>query len=281
MKLVGEGRAVGIALSDDTGTEKVLVLLQIGNHKLDLAGKSASTTAMLTTGNVDLNANGVAIYNIKSLASANGTWSIDENGRLSSRQIKTEELCVGDVCVDRGRFLQMVQSAGIVATTTTPLATSTLPGTTSSPTVQTNGSSTVIQPDPSIPVSSVDTEAPTITLNGQAMINLTVGDTYTEEGALAFDNVDPSVVVNLSGTVDTATAGTYTITYTATDSAGNIGTVTRQVIVLTASQPTTEAPAQPTTETSNQAPTESTNQPVSEPVAPLPVPVDPAPPVTP
>ena len=35
-----------------------------------------------------------------------------------------------------------------------------------------------------------------------------------------------------SGSVDTSAAGTYTLTYTATDASGNVGTATRTVIVV-------------------------------------------------
>lgn len=80
-------------------------------------------------------------------------------------------------------------------------------------------------------VAEPDTTAPVITLNGENPLTLTVGDTYTEPGATANDDRDGAVTVNITGSVDTATAGTYTITYTATDSSGNTAQVTRTVIV--------------------------------------------------
>jgi len=66
-----------------------------------------------------------------------------------------------------------------------------------------------------------DTISPVITLNGLSSITLTVGDSYIDAGATASDNMDESVTVQSSGTVDANTAGTYTITYSAADSAGN------------------------------------------------------------
>ncbi|MEI6810962.1 MAG: tail fiber domain-containing protein, partial [Candidatus Nomurabacteria bacterium] len=112
MKLTGEGRSIGRALSDyEVGRDRVLMLVENGNQKLDFNGKNATTTGMLTSGNLDLNANGVAIYNIKSLASANGTWSIDENGRIVGQEIVVNKLCVGAVCITEGQFLNMVQQA--------------------------------------------------------------------------------------------------------------------------------------------------------------------------
>jgi len=71
--------------------------------------------------------------------------------------------------------------------------------------------------------SAADTTKPIITLNGTSTVSLTVGDTYTDAGATANDNVDGDISANIqtSGTVNTATAGTYTITYTVSDTAGN------------------------------------------------------------
>ena len=108
MKMTGEGRALGRALSDYIeGRDKVLMMVESGLQKLDLAGNAATTTGMLTTGNIDLNANGVAITNIKSLASANGTWSIDENGRVVANQ-----LCLEDLCIDKSTLTNLLRVAG-------------------------------------------------------------------------------------------------------------------------------------------------------------------------
>ncbi|RUM72172.1 MAG: hypothetical protein DSZ09_01885, partial [Sulfurovum sp.] len=71
---------------------------------------------------------------------------------------------------------------------------------------------------------------PVITLNG-GDVTLTVGDTYTEQGATATDDRDGNVEVTISGNVDTTTAGVYTVTYTATDTADNNATETRTVTV--------------------------------------------------
>ncbi|MET1260145.1 immunoglobulin-like domain-containing protein [Flagellimonas sp. DF-77] len=80
-----------------------------------------------------------------------------------------------------------------------------------------------------------DTVAPVITLNGDATINLTVGDTFTDPGATATDDVDGDISANIvvgGDTVDTDTAGTYTITYDVSDAAGNAAAqVTRTVNV--------------------------------------------------
>jgi len=76
--------------------------------------------------------------------------------------------------------------------------------------------------------------APVITLIGDASITITVGDTYTDQGATADDNLDGDITTSIvtSGSVDTATAGTYTIIYNVIDSEGLAAIeVTRTVIV--------------------------------------------------
>lgn len=70
-----------------------------------------------------------------------------------------------------------------------------------------------------------DTTPPVVTNNGPSTVTIYVGDSYTpnfstNEGTLSIDNP-----------VDTNTAGTYTVTATATDAAGNTGSATQTVIV--------------------------------------------------
>ncbi|GAG87027.1 unnamed protein product, partial [marine sediment metagenome] len=90
-----------------------------------------------------------------------------------------------------------------------------------------------------LPMSSLfadDTEPPVITLLGDAIVNLTVGDTYTDAGATAWDNEDGDLkleIVEGGDTVDTNAVGTYIITYNVSDSAANAATeVTRTVNIL-------------------------------------------------
>ncbi len=77
-----------------------------------------------------------------------------------------------------------------------------------------------------------DTTAPVITLSGNSTLDVAYNSTYTDAGATANDAVDGPVTVTVTGTVDTSTAGDYTITYTATDAAGNVETETRTVTVI-------------------------------------------------
>jgi len=77
-----------------------------------------------------------------------------------------------------------------------------------------------------------DTTAPTITLNGNSNTTLNLKEEYKELGATVIDNIDTNLSVEISGEVDSATVGIYTITYSVTDSSGNIATVTRTIEVV-------------------------------------------------
>jgi hypothetical protein len=82
--------------------------------------------------------------------------------------------------------------------------------------------------------ASMDAGAPVISLIGDADVSHAQGKPYTDAGATATDDVDGDITssITTSGTVTTGTAGTYTITYSVSDSAGNAATqVTRTVTV--------------------------------------------------
>jgi hypothetical protein len=66
-----------------------------------------------------------------------------------------------------------------------------------------------------------DTTAPVIALIGANPLLIANGGTYADPGATVTDNVDATRTIQGTGTVNTATAGDYTITYNATDAAGN------------------------------------------------------------
>jgi hypothetical protein len=82
-------------------------------------------------------------------------------------------------------------------------------------------------------VNVADTRAPSISLVGQASIRLPVGSTFVDPGATASDlcsgNLSSAIV--RSGSVNTAAAGTYTLTYSVQDAAGLSASVTRTVTV--------------------------------------------------
>lgn len=111
------------------------------------------------------------------------------------------------------------------ATTTTKNTTTKTVTTKNTNTTATTKKRTTTSPRP--------TAAPTIILKGNKIINLELGDRYSDPGYTASDysgkNITSSVTV--SGVVDTSNEGTYTITYSVSDSYGNRAITTRQVIV--------------------------------------------------
>jgi hypothetical protein len=80
---------------------------------------------------------------------------------------------------------------------------------------------------------SKDDTAPSITILGDNPVTISLNSAYTDAGATANDDKDGDVTSSITQTndVDVNLTGTYTVTYTATDKAGNTGTETRTVIV--------------------------------------------------
>ncbi len=80
---------------------------------------------------------------------------------------------------------------------------------------------------------TADRLPPVITLNGPVSLNLGTGYTYTEFGATAWDSVDGDLTdkITISGDVYTGLGGTYIVTYTVDDDAGNEGKALRTVNV--------------------------------------------------
>jgi hypothetical protein len=78
-----------------------------------------------------------------------------------------------------------------------------------------------------------DSTAPVVTLTGAATVSSVLNEAYTDPGATAKDEKDGTVTVtsDFSTKFKKDLAGTYVITYTATDAAGNVGTATRTIDV--------------------------------------------------
>ena len=83
------------------------------------------------------------------------------------------------------------------------------------------------------PVTIVDETDPVITLEGPDPMSMLVGDTFREPGAACEDDVDGTVPYIRNNPITPSTPpGTYQITYTCADSAGNTATATRTVNVV-------------------------------------------------
>lgn len=79
-----------------------------------------------------------------------------------------------------------------------------------------------------------DTTPPVIELNGATSVSVVWGETYTDEGATASDDVDGLITVIPSGAVNTSKPGVYTITFDATDVAGNAATQVVRTVTVSA-----------------------------------------------
>ena len=142
----------------------------------------------------------------------------------------TVNLNVGDVFTDAGANVtddvdaaKVILGAGSVNTA--------LPGTYTLTYAATDAAGNAATPVTRSVIVS-DVVAPVITLIGADPVNLNVGDVFTDDGANVTDDVDAARVISGVGPVDTTTPGAYTLTYSATDAAGNVATpVTRSVIV--------------------------------------------------
>ena len=79
-----------------------------------------------------------------------------------------------------------------------------------------------------------DTEPPVISLLGSSSVVIESGESYVDSGATAADNIDGDIsnAIRVTGAVNTASVGTYTLTYDVSDFAGNAAvSVTRTVRV--------------------------------------------------
>lgn len=222
------------------------VLLSIGSIFAD-SGASAiddvdGTVTVTTTGSVNTAEAGSYTITYSATDSAGNTSTLTRTVSISDPDSLTITLNgsanlsvdVNSTFADPGATASDDLSSSIAVTTSGSIDTS-IPGSqniTYSATGSLGNSVNVIRV-----VTVVDPNSPVITLNGSASIDLNVGDTYVEQGATAIDNVDPSVTVIISGSVDTSTPGTYTISYSASDSEGNTSVAQRTIVVSDVTAP--------------------------------------------
>ena len=113
-------------------------------------------------------------------------------------------------------------------------------------------------------VCKADTTAPIINIIGNSTVNIEIGNNYIDAGATAYDDIDGDITSKIikTGTVNDKVAGNYTITYTVSDTAGNVTNATRTVVVkvpapiIPETPPVIETP--PTTEVPSTPPSEPT-----------------------
>lgn len=84
---------------------------------------------------------------------------------------------------------------------------------------------------------SIDTTPPTMTIVGDNPMEVSQGTPFIDPGVKVADNVDSNLTVTVVGEVNTSKVGSYTLTYSATDSAGNHATIERIVNVVDTTPP--------------------------------------------
>ena len=80
-----------------------------------------------------------------------------------------------------------------------------------------------------IVIAPADTTAPVITLTGATSVAVVAGGAYSDAGTTS----DGGETVTTSGTVDVHTAGVYTLTYSASDAAGNAAASVTRIVTVT------------------------------------------------
>jgi len=225
------------------GTAKATFLAALTKGQADQIWNDTDITDPVVTGNtlVVTAQDGVTI----------DTYTVTVNAPvLSSIAITTPadklEYTVGDLLDITGLVVTGTYSDGSTAVETITTANitgfdSSSPVTGQVLTITVGGKTTTYTIDV---VAAPDIIPPVITLLGDNPVNLYVGDSYTDAGATALDDVDGDITADIAvagDVVDVNTAGTYTITYNVSDAAGNLADeVTRTVNV--SEVPDTTAP---------------------------------------
>ena len=136
--------------------------------------------------------------------SATGNWNLGTNGVLTITEIKTDKFCIGSTCIDESTLRAILKSSGVETSTNS------------------HSSAPVIAPELDAPATPTDTEAPVVSLVGESIITLKIGDSFVDPGATVTDNVNNNLGIQTVGAeIDTSVAGVHTITYNAVDSTGN------------------------------------------------------------
>ncbi|MBI4457356.1 hypothetical protein HY633_00120, partial [Candidatus Uhrbacteria bacterium] len=119
MKATQNGMIIGFALNAFDASEpgKIMVFINTGwwNGASIQSGNASSglSDAASLTGDLDLG--GHAALNIRSITSANGSWSIDENGKLAVKEIVADKIRTKSVEIEIGQESKIIANALITA----------------------------------------------------------------------------------------------------------------------------------------------------------------------
>ena len=141
---------------------------------------------------------------------------------------KTVTLVVGDAYKDAGATADDNKDGDLTPSITTlnPVDTTTAGTYTVTYNVSDAAGNNADEVQRTVIVEEPDTTPPTITLNGEESVSITVGDTYKDAGATASDDKDGNITQYIKSTdnVDSKKIGTYWVHYNVSDKAGNKAT---------------------------------------------------------
>jgi hypothetical protein len=97
---------------------------------------------------------------------------------------------------------------------------------------------------PEVVAARPDLTPPTLTLRGSSTVNVLIDSAYTDEGAVAIDDVDGDLTPRIVATsnVDTKKLGIYTVTYAVSDRAGNAARAVSRTVNVTPEATAQEGP---------------------------------------
>ena len=227
--------ASALALQDGEKLEKVGTDLHIWSHATGLPGEPGSTSGTIAARNavIVLRADGTGLRYDGQPGDGPNIVRYSENPVTYSKGAAIAPNLPITQATPTSFALTGTLPDGLSLDTTTGAITGTPTTVAAEVTVQITASNADGDSAPyDLAITIGDLTGPVITVTGSPRVHIELGETYTDEGATATDNVDATVQVDAAGTVDTSTAGFYTITYTAKDAADNDATpVTREVVV--------------------------------------------------
>ena len=232
-----------ITLNDDE-TMNVLLNTSYNEPGATVSDNSGETLAVTITGSVDSTTVGTYTISYEATDSSNNTATVTRtvnvtNGNAPVITLEGDDLYIVEIntpYVDPGASATDVEDGTVAVSNdaATAVHMDTLGEYTVTYTAEDSQNNIV---HASRIVRVVDTTAPVITLNGSSTMVVNQDAVFTDPGATVTDNSGEMLDVNVTGTVDTAVVGNYTLTYTAEDSSGNQASVTRTVTVVDVTPP--------------------------------------------
>jgi len=194
----------------------------------DVAGDSSGNIYVADTGNDRVQKLGTAVA--PPVANAGPDQTVECTGATTSVTLDGTGSTGGGTLTYTWKEGTTVLGTGATLVVSLPTGSHTITLTVSS----SGGSS-----DDTVVINVVDTQAPTITLNGANPMTVECHTTFTDPGATANDGCagDLTSSIIVTGSVNPNVVGSYTLTYSVSDGNGHTTTATRTVNVVDSTKP--------------------------------------------